>query len=117
MPNRSAAGNDQNVRDHFESSSQARYGRTVVVDFEARLQSILAALDECRLGLLDCASPEAAHLLALAALEIRMKLNRVSDSELKALCDAIGGDQSQAEIAQEKALHRPRWRPALKLVK
>jgi hypothetical protein len=77
----------------------------------------LAALEECRLGLVDCANPEAAHLLALAALEIRMKLNRVSDSELKALCDAIVGGQAHAEMPQEKASHRPRWRPVLKVIK
>ena len=87
-----------------------------MADSEERLQLILVALEECRAGLLDCANPEAAHLLALAILEIRIKLNRVSDLELKALCDAITGDQSQAET-QERPLHRQRWRPVLKVIK
>lgn len=92
------------------------YGRIAVADSEKRLQSTLVTLDECRVGLLDCANPEAAHFLALAMLEIRIKLNRVSDLELKALCDAIIGDESQ-ETAQETPLHRRRWRPVLKVVK
>ena len=87
-----------------------------MADSEERLQSILAALEECRRGLVDCA-PEAAHLLALAILEIRIKLNQVSDLELKALCDAITGDQSQAETPREKPLHQQRWRPVLKVIK
>jgi hypothetical protein len=86
-----------------------------VADSEEQLHSILAALEECRVGLMDCGSPEAAHLLALSILEIRMKLNRVSDSELKALCDAIVGDQP--ETPREKPLHRQRWHPVLKVIK
>jgi hypothetical protein len=88
-----------------------------VADSEERLQSILAALEECRRGLVDCANPEAAHLLALAILEIRIKLNQVSDLELKALCDAIIGDQSQAETPRERPRHQQRWRPVLKVIK
>lgn len=88
-----------------------------MADSEERLQSILAVLEECRTGLVECASAEAAHLLALAILEIRIKLNRVSDLELKALCDAIIGDHSETETAQERPLHRQRWRPVLKVVK
>lgn len=88
-----------------------------MADSEERLQSILATLEECRVGLVDCANPEAAHLVALAILEIRIQLNRVSDLELKALCDAIVGDQSQSETPQEKPLHRQRWHPALKVIK
>jgi hypothetical protein len=54
----------------------------------------------------------------LAILEIRMKLNRVSDSDLKALCDAMLADQSPAEASQDvKPLHRQRWRPVLKVIK
>ena len=87
-----------------------------MAESEERLQSILSVVEECRTGLVECASAEAAHLLALAILEIRIKLNRVSDLELKAWCDAIMGDQSQ-EAAQETSLPRQRWRPVLKVVK
>ncbi len=88
-----------------------------MADLEERLQSILAMLEVCRVGLVDCANPDAAHLLVLAILEIRIKLNQVSDLELKALCDAIIGDQPQSETPQEKPLHRQRWRPVLKVIK
>jgi hypothetical protein len=88
-----------------------------VADSDERLQLILVALEECRAGLLDCANPAAAHLLDLAMLEIRIKLNRVSELELKALCDAIIGDPSEAETPQEEPLPRRRWRPVLKVIK
>ena len=109
--------NDRKVRDHFAAWRKLGNGRTAVADSEERLQSILAVLEECQTGLVECASAEAAHLLALAILEIRIKLNRVSDLELKALCDAIIGDHSETETAQERPLHRQRWRPVLKVVK
>ena len=70
------------------------------------------------LGLIESANQETAHLVGLAILEIRMKLNRISDSDLKALCDAMLADQSPAEASQDlKALHRQRWRPVLKVIK
>ena len=90
----------------------------MVVNSEEQLHSILAALEECRLGLIESANQETAHLVGLAILEIRMKLNRISDSDLKALCDAMLADQSPAEASQDlKALHRQRWRPVLKVIK
>jgi uncharacterized protein YgbK (DUF1537 family) len=87
-----------------------------VADSEQRLHAILEALEECQAGLIDCGSHEAAHLLALAILEIRMKLNKVSDSELKALCDAVLED-APAKTQDLKPLHPQRWRPVLKVIK
>ena len=81
---------------------------------EERLHSILAALEECRAALIDCANRETAQLVAVAILELRMKLHRVADSELKALCDAMLPDD--AEGSQDPKAP-PRRRPLLKLVK
>jgi hypothetical protein len=57
-----------------------------VAGSEERLRSLLATLDECR-AVLDQAGSDAAGLLSLDILELRLELHRVTDSELKALCD------------------------------
>ena len=85
---------------------------------DERLHSILATLEECRAGLIDSASRETAQLLSVAILELRMKLNRVAESELKALCDALLPDDPPVVGSQgPRPLHGQRRRPLLKLVK
>ena len=85
---------------------------------EERLQVILATLEQCRAGLIDSSNRETAQLVSVAILELRMKLNRITDSELKALCDAMVPDDEVAERSQvPKSPHGPRRRPLLKLVK
>ena len=51
-------------------------------------------------------------LLSLAILELRMELHKVTDSELKALCDMIASDDHTEEPAALKRLP-----PYLKIVK
>jgi hypothetical protein len=46
-----------------------------------------------------------------------MKLNRIADCELKALCDAMLADQAEAASQQPKAPKGLRRRPLLELVK
>lgn len=53
---------------------------------EARLLSLLATLEQCRASL-DQAGSAAAGLLSLAMLELRLELQGVTESELKALCE------------------------------
>ncbi len=85
---------------------------------EARLHSILASLEECRDALIDNSDRETALLVWVAILELRMKLNRITDSELKALCDAMLPDEAPAERSQQaKSQQTQRRRPLLKLVK
>ena len=81
-----------------------------VANTEERLLSLLATLEECQAYLLDRASEETARLLSLAVLELRMELHKVTDSELKALCDIMASN----EQAEEPAKRLP---PYLKLVK
>jgi len=88
-----------------------------VANSEERLHSILATLEECRALLIASGNPETAQLVSVAILELRMKLNRITDSELKALCDAMLAD-APAERSQEPKLPQgQRRRPMLKLVK
>jgi len=41
------------------------------------------------------------QLLSVAILQLRMKLNQVADSELKALCDAMVPDDGTAEGSED----------------
>ena len=64
---------------------------------EQGLQSVLATLEQCRTALAASANRETAQLLSVAILQLRMKLNRIPDSELKALCDAMTPDDGPSE--------------------
>ena len=85
---------------------------------EQRLHSVLATLEESRAALIKNGERETASLLSVAILELRMKLHRIADVELKALCDAMLPDETAEERSQEpKAAQAQRRRPLLKLVK
>lgn len=89
--------------------------KMAVANQEERLLSLLATLEECRAFLLEKASPETARLLSLAILELRMELHKVTDSELKALCDLMASeDQPPQDVKDELGLRLP---PYLKLIK
>ena len=92
--------------------------KTRAANLERRSQSVLAALENCRAVLLADADHETAQLVTLAILQLRMKLNRVGDAELKALCDAmtqrLGPVESQQRPPQGG---RVRFATALKLIK
>jgi hypothetical protein len=89
-----------------------------VANSEARLRSILATLEECRDALIHSSDRETALLVSVAILELRMKLNRIADSDLRALCDAMLPDEAPAERSQPaKSQQAERRRPLLKLVK
>jgi len=87
-----------------------------VVDSDERLLSVLATLEECRAALANAGNSETAHLVSVAVLDLRMKLNRITDAELKALCDEI----SPVDVMIDKTRDsKPplRRRPLLRLVK
>jgi hypothetical protein len=90
-----------------------------VANSEQRLHSIVATLEQCRAALIDSSDRETAQLVSVAILQLRMKLNRIDDSELKALCDAmIPDDEPEEEVRPPKSPQGQRRRPAtLKLVK
>jgi hypothetical protein len=66
------------------------------------MHSILAALEECQTALVASGNRETAQWVSVAILELRIKLNRIADSELKALCDAMVRDVTSAEQPREK---------------
>lgn len=61
----------------------------LVSDSDERLRSIIAMLGESRAELVESANPEAAQILAMAILQLRMRLHRVAASDLKDLCDSV----------------------------
>jgi hypothetical protein len=89
--------------------------KTLVANSDERLRLILATLEKCRAALFKSASPETAHMVSVAILELRMKLNRIEESELKALCDAMLPVAALAEDTRHQKGQR-RGTP-LKLVK
>ena len=68
-----------------------------VANTKERLLSLLETLEECRAFVLNKASPETARLLSLAVLELRMELHKVTDSELKALCELMVSEDQTAQ--------------------
>jgi hypothetical protein len=97
---------------------QAGKEETLVADSEQTLHSILATLEECRSGLIENSNFETARFVAVAILDIRMKLNQIGETELKALCDTMLADRAPAEAEQELRLPQgERQRPLLKVVK
>jgi hypothetical protein len=60
-----------------------------VSDSDQRLRSIIASLEEFQEFLAGSANRDAAQLLAIAVLQLRMRIHQIADSELKALCDAM----------------------------
>ena len=55
---------------------------------EKQLLAIVARLQECQVALVANGNRETAHLVSVAVLDIRLRLGRVSESELIALCEA-----------------------------
>jgi hypothetical protein len=86
-----------------------------VANSERQLHSVLATLEQCRTVLGDAGARETALLVSVAILQLRMKLNRIADSELRALCDALTADGGPAEKPQQPA--SPQAQPLSALLK
>jgi hypothetical protein len=90
-----------------------------VAYFEENLRAVLASLEECHASLIMNGDRDTAQLVSVAILELRIKLNQINDSELKALCDAMLRDVEASKPVQPKPREnlRPRSPVSLKLVK
>ena len=101
---------------HLASSVPAE---TLAANAEARLRSILAALEHCQASLASDAEHETANLLSVAILQLRMKLRGVTDSELKLLCDMRAAEEHDRTAHDPKAPRKRRrgGRPVFKLVR
>jgi hypothetical protein len=92
--------------------------KKLVTNSEQRLHAVLATLEECHAALVLAGDRDTAQLVSVAILELRIKLNQIDDSELKALCDAVLRDVEETERPHPR-LRSPRGRSpvSLKLVK
>lgn len=70
----------------------------LVSDSEAHLRSIIATLEENRAALVESSNLEAAQILAVAILQLRMRLHGIDGSELKVFCQAV--ELQEAERAR-----------------
>jgi hypothetical protein len=68
-----------------------------VVDSGKRLRTVISSLEECQTLLAGSANRDAAQLVAMAILQLRMGLHHIADSELRALCDAMTVEQNDAQ--------------------
>jgi hypothetical protein len=86
---------------------------------EENLQDVLVTLEECQAALVRNGDRDTAQLVSVAILELRIKLNRIEDSELKALCDAMLREVDASKPAHLKPQEGSRQRApvSLKLVK
>ena len=94
-------------------------GRAPVVNSDERMQSILEKLEQCEAALRAAGGDDTAHLVSLAVLELRMRLNGITDDELKALCDEMTPESHRAAEREDdaKSSVTPRRRPLLRVVK
>lgn len=58
-------------------------------DMAERLQAILATIDQQMDVLRELGLDGTAHMLAIAKLDLQMRLHGISDEELNALCEAL----------------------------
>jgi hypothetical protein len=91
-----------------------------VVYVDENLKGVLATLEECQTALVQNGDRDTAQLVSVAILELRIKLNRIEDTELKALCDAMLRELDTAPTpasSNQQQAPRPRPQVSLKLVK
>jgi hypothetical protein len=95
-----------------------------VFNSDEHLLAVLAMLEECRSALATSGNRDSAHLVSVAALDVRMKLNRIGDADLKLLCEAMaakeeagGGPREANSLHEATSSQTPPRRPLLRVVK
>jgi len=90
-----------------------------VANSDEQLLSILDSLEQCKARLRASGCGDTAHLVSVAILELRMRINGISDAELRALCDEMlpESELSAQRAGYAKSSASPRRRPLLRLVK
>ena len=91
-----------------------------VSNSDEQLLAVLAMLEECRSALAASGNRDTAHLVSVAALDVRMKLNRIGDAELKLLCDAVAAKENAEggpSLHEAQPSQAPTRRPLLRVVK
>jgi hypothetical protein len=88
-----------------------------VANSDEQMLAVLATLEQCRAALAAAGNRESAHLVSVAILDLRMKLNRLSEEDLKALCDEMVQADNPDKLRDPKVQPGQRRQPLLRLVK
>lgn len=87
-----------------------------VTHSDEQLLAVLVKLEECRNLLTAGGNRGSANLVSVAMLDVRMRLHRIEDAELKALCDEMMANPEERTCeAQEPEAQL--GRPLLRVVK
>jgi len=74
-------------------------------------------LEECRAGLSGGGNRDSADLVSVAILDVRARLHRVGDADLRALCDEMLADDGMERLRDIKLESGRKRAPLLRLVK
>lgn len=88
-----------------------------VVNSDEQMLAVLATLEQCRAALTAAGQRDTAHLVSVAVLDLRMKLNDLSEEDLQALCDEMVQADNPNKLRDPKLQPGQRRRPLLRLVK
>ena len=88
-----------------------------VANSDEQMLAVLGTLEQCRAALIAGGNRDTAHLVSVAVLDLRMKLNRLSEDDLKALCDEMVQADNPEKLREAKVQPGQRRRPLLRLVK
>jgi hypothetical protein len=58
---------------------------------------MIASLEQNRVALIESANPDAAQILAVAILQLRMRLHRIGEDDLKDLCHAMQVQEARSK--------------------
>lgn len=84
---------------------------------DEQMLAVLSTLEQCRAALAASGNRESAHLVSVAILDLRMKLNRLSEDDLKSLCDEMVQAENPDKLRDPKLQPGQRRQPLLRLVK
>jgi hypothetical protein len=102
--------------DELHHASRAMEWNRSVFNSDEQLNAVLAKLEECRSALTAGGNRETADLVSVAVLDLRMRLNRIRDADLKLLCDEIIAN-AEDRARQARASEALAFRPLLRVVK
>jgi hypothetical protein len=68
------------------------------ITFDKQLEEMIATLKQWNSWLTAHGQGQSACFLDMARLELQLVLNKISDEELRALCDAVSGTKAGARI-------------------
>lgn len=84
---------------------------------DEQMLAVLVTLEQCRVALLAAGNRDTAQLISVAILELRMKVNRIDDDDLKTLCDEMLQTENPERLREPKLQPGQRRQPLLRLVK